>query len=86
MTKDGNYISSKSIEELTERHECRVGKKKLIGKEILGIANTQLLAEHVRDKRPELALDYERVERSFIALKRALEKPFITRECRGIWI
>lgn len=40
VTKDGNFISSKDISELLAKHECRVGKKKVIGKELLGLKDT----------------------------------------------
>lgn len=86
VTKDGKYIASKDIEELTHKSECRKGKRKIMGQEMVKCANVEELGNWVLQKRPELALEYERVERSFIALKRATEKAFIAKGVRGIWI
>lgn len=44
------------------------------------------MAEWVRDQRPELAMDFERIERSYMRIKLALEAPFKTVQTRGIWI
>lgn len=84
--KDGNFIASKSPEELTNRHESRVGKKKIIGKELMQLANVKALAEHVRDVRPELHPDYKRIRESFILHKLDIEPVPKMAGCRGIWI
>lgn len=86
VTKEGNFISSKPLEELLHRHECRVGKKKIIGKEIINLASTSHLAKHVQEVRPELVMDYDRLRRSFISFKRDLEPPLKCKDVRGIWI
>lgn len=67
VTKGGRFISSKPREELLQKHECRIGKKRIIGQEIAGIPTVKALAEHCRDVRPELLPDYERVRRSYVA-------------------
>ena len=54
MSKDGRFISSKPLEELQHKTECRIGKKKIIGRELLNLRSTRDLAEHIRDQRPEL--------------------------------
>lgn len=86
VTKDGNYISNASLEDLTLKTECRLGKKKIVGQEMLNLKNTKELAEYVRDERPELLVDYDRIKKSFIAHRRDLESTKTLKNCRGIWI
>ena len=86
VTKGGVFIASKDRDELLAKHECRVGKKKIIGKELLGIPNVRALAEHVRDKRPELLMDYDRVRKGYISHKLDIEPAIKVAGTRGIWI
>lgn len=65
VTKDGNFISSKSIEDLLLKHQHRVGKKKIVGKAILGCSSVTELASVVREQHPELIMDYEKIVRSY---------------------
>lgn len=86
VTKEGNYVSSKPYEELLHKHECRTGKKKIIGTEIIGLPTVSALAKHVKEHRPELIMDYDRIRRGFISYKRDLEPPLLCKDTRGIWI
>lgn len=86
VTKGGAFISSKPRDELLNKHECRVGKKKIIGKELIGLPNAKALAEHVRDVRPELLMDYERIRKGYQLYKLDIEPSIQVAGTRGIWI
>jgi Geminivirus Rep catalytic domain. len=86
VTKDGNFISSKSIEDLLLKHQHRVGKKKIIGTSILGCTSVGELALVVRDKHPELIVDYEKIVRSYQLYQAHTIKQQSTVKPRGIWI